>query len=198
MLELETLKKLFKKRYDSHLNLLKKTENLKESLFHPYYINTNNIHSPIILGSSTTRMSILNLGEIVNDKKFYNSKFLYPIGFSCKRKYRSFKNDNKIFYLLTITKSGINIEAENQIFKEWKEFVQKFDNLKKSDNNLENSNQEDKQPEKLPTFSTPDKLDGMSFEEFFGFTNIQLQKMLEQKMNLKFKDGIEGYEGFQS
>lgn len=364
MLKISLLQKWFLKRYQSHLSKLKKYKTLKQANIHPFSTNRPATHAPIILGSSNTRMSILILGEIMNEPHFYNSHFLYPLGYTCKRKYRTYrsklpykssinpvmnnqtkkisielsgqnipkiysnnldwitkvedshsanykktstnpstntgplqtnpvsttstdktnphnassdqinqfrillskpatdtnrsichvpgsprndetkvpvansvtempkstshvldsaettslppelvtgppksashapdsdqtkslppvpasgtaKSDEKIFYCMTIHENGCLITTDDKEWKNWSEFVHDFDQSS-HENNKNN----------LPTFSSADKLDGMSFEEFFGFTNLQLQRILERNMYTKYKNGISGYVGY--
>lgn len=230
MLQYETLEKLFEKRFNSYLNRFKKIKELKQANIHPYAISKSISHSPIILGSSNTRMSILNLGEIINDEKFYNEKFLYPLGYTCKRKYRPYQNkkvdqqpntqtekkeslveekpvkDDKIFYWMTINENGCIVGCDGKEWKSWEEFTLEFnkneitdvkkDNSTDQGHELENETEKETIEPKIPTFTTHHKIDGMSFEEFFGFTNLQLQKLLEQKMYIKYRDGISGYLGY--
>ncbi|KRH93108.1 putative FY-rich, partial [Pseudoloma neurophilia] len=145
MLDGKLLKELFQKRYETHLKKIKMYKKLKESNIHPFAVNKQVTHAPIILGSSSTRMSILNLGEVLKDNKFYNRLFIYPLNFMCKRKYRSYKptkrasiaensqesknttKDDKIFYCMTIHENGCTISSDDKEWETWADFVKEFE-----------------------------------------------------------------------
>lgn len=117
---------------------------------------------PIILGSCNTRMSIVNIGTlpIGESSSFHTANAIYPINYRMRRKFaahnkytRKFKD--KVTYICSITRENIfEIECEDG-FKWtgpdcWKQFSGSFDEISYT-----------------------------NAEEFFGFTNVSLLKLIE-------------------
>lgn len=270
---------IFETRKKNHHERALILEKIKISLLRKIpFIKKTNTHQPIILGSSHTRMSILSLGYIPeNDQiEFFNPKYIYPIGYICKRKYRKFgqihkqeknqllmdndvqkkvqyenvknekincidqsldmKNsqndiiqtvskvesitikDEKIFYFMKIDlNKKIIIECDEMKWEgstAWKDFVESFENNNSvilsdqndfqdtveqqndpNHNHIQNIHRKESEKYSFNSYTANYKLDGMNFEEFFGLSNPQLHKIIENKMYMKYKEGLEGYIG---
>ncbi|KAM0675523.1 hypothetical protein GVAV_000889 [Gurleya vavrai] len=157
----------FKKKQNlskTHFSLLEELNSLskhKESLIElRMYLEENEIpvysQFPVIIGNAFTRMSILDLGRLpdVNDLNGHTANYILPRGFKAKRRYNKHKNckrnDDKVFYICNINEKG---EKEiSCVDGKWTDFS-KF---------KEDVGGEIK-----------------SFEEFFGFDNPGLIKMIE-------------------
>lgn len=181
----DKVKALFKERESIYIQKEKTYNNLKEHverekiLSHIIKMNTEEpvkkiIMQPIILGCSFYRMSVLNIGEVPKyfQKDHYNSNFIYPINFVSKRRYNKYngcptKSKEKIFYRCMIHDSKdifeISCDYKKWTGKDcWEKFVSDFDSVSEYN----------------------------SLEEFYGLTNPQLQRMIEEKGITELTDYI--------
>lgn len=118
---------------------------------------------PIILGSSLTRMSVLDLGKLPDERieHFHSPNVIYPIGYTMRRKYYMHKhyqkkNKSKVTYTCKITKEDVfDIKADDGYRWAGEDCWEKF----KNDFEIE--------------------MRFKDIEDFFGFTHTTLVQLIE-------------------